>query len=110
MRVHHEAKVDVIAKANALPAVPTYGRDDADKLRTTGTRLFSERRHPTIPADIFAAAYDKRGRLYRALCGLADEIESSPGPVEIELVAPAVSEWSTEDCRDILYLVRTALA
>lgn len=90
-------------------AVPTYGLDEANKLRQIGASLFNAKRPANVPRDIYDADYPKRVRLYHAMCELADEIESAPGPVEIELVLPGVSPYSVEDSRDIFYLLRTAL-
>ena len=88
---------------------PTYGRDDATKLRTIAWELFSEVRPLYIPKDIWGAESSHRNKLLLALMDLAYEIESAPGPVEIELVQPDVSPYTLELSRDILYLVRTAL-
>jgi len=93
----------------AAPATPTYGVDDAQKIRTIAGALFAMKCPRSIPLDIFDADYATRQRLFNYLLEIADEIESAPGPVEIELVMPECSKYSLEDSRDVLYLLRTAL-
>lgn len=91
------------------PSPPTYGMNDAEKLRAMAASLFLSVRPGNIPSDIFNSPYEMRQRLCGFLSDIADEIESAPGPVEIELIAPALSPYTVEDSRNLLYLVRTAL-
>ena len=81
----------------------------AGRLRGIAYGLFQEVRPLDIPKDIWGAPSPHRNVLFMALLNLAFEIESAPGPVEIELVLPGVSPYSLETSRDIFYLVRTAL-
>lgn len=92
-----------------LCVAPTYGLKEATQLRDVARSLFAEKRPSNIPADIFERPYAERDALAAPLYDIADEIESAPGPVEIELVMPEMSPYTLEQSRDIYYLLRTAL-
>jgi hypothetical protein len=96
--------------AGVFNAAPTYGPAQAERLRKIADELFHKDRPSHIPVDIFDLGFQRRKRLAQAINELADEIDSAPGPVEIELVAPEFSPYTVEESRDLLYLTRTALA
>jgi hypothetical protein len=83
---------------------------DSEKLRIVGDEVLAGRSSDRIPLEIASLPLSRRTTLRAALYELAADVEAEPVSIEEEMVPPAPCKYTVQESRDVLSLLRVAVA
>jgi hypothetical protein len=83
---------------------------DSEKLRIVGDEVLAGRSTGRIPIEIASLPLTRRTTLRAALYELAADVEAAPRSIEVEMVPPTRPKYTVQESREVLYLLRVAVA